>query len=97
VIRLAALLLLAAPAAAEVYRLSPEAAAAARTAGEARAYEQLAADDAARRAKRREGGFLGLGIGAGALPPQGYSPLGDVGQSGFVFPQGSIGDRRYRN
>ena len=96
-IRLAALLLVAAPAAAEVYRLSPEAAAAARAEGEARAYGQLAAADAARRAKQHEGGFLGLGIGAGALPPQGYAPLGDVGQSGFVFTQGSIGDRRYRN
>ncbi len=82
--------------AAEVVRLSPEAAAAARAEGEARAVEMYAREDAAARAKRGPKGFLGAGVGTRALS-RAHAPLGDVGQSDFVYTPGSVGYSRYRD
>jgi hypothetical protein len=80
----------------EVHRLTPEAADAARVAGEERALAQMIAADTAARAKRGTQTLLGLGIGTGIVP-QGHAPLGDIGQNGFVFTPGSIGARRFRD
>ncbi|TRW15034.1 hypothetical protein [Glacieibacterium frigidum] len=80
----------------EVHRLTPQDADAARTAGEERALAQMVAADEAARAKRRAQTILGFGLGTG-ITPQGYAPLGDVGQNGFVFTPGSIGARRFRD
>jgi len=80
----------------EVHRLAPDAADAARAAGEARAYAQMVAEDDAARAKRPPTGMLGLGVGTGTAP-RGFAPLGDIGQDGFVYTPGSLGARRYRD
>lgn len=93
---LAALLLLAAPASAEVIRLAPAAAEAARAAGEARRFEQFAREDAAARRDRLAAGF-GIGIGTRASPSRSHAPLGDVGQADFVFPRESLARGRYRD
>ena len=82
--------------AAEVVRLSPEAAAAARAEGEARALAQYEREDAVAAAKRQGRGLLGLGVGRRPLA-QGHAPLGDVGQSSFVYTPGSVGYSRYRD
>lgn len=82
--------------AAEIVRLSPEAAAAARAEGEARAVAQFAREDAARAARRPPVGFAGGGIGTRPLS-QAHAPLGDVGSSDFVYTPGSIGRTRYRD
>lgn len=88
----------ATPAGAETYRLTPQAAEAARAEGEARALALFAREDAAAVARRKRPNMSGgLGIGTSALPPQGFAPLGDVGQAGFVYLPGSIGANRYRN
>lgn len=80
----------------EVHRLTPQAADAARVAGEERALAQMIAADEAARARRRTQTILGLGVGTGIVP-QGHAPLGDIGQNGFVFTPGSIGARRFRD
>ena len=82
--------------AAEVVRLSPEAAAAARAEGEARAVEMYAREDAAARAKRGPNGSFEGGIGTRPLS-RAHAPLGDVGQSDFVYTPGSVGRSRYRD
>jgi hypothetical protein len=82
--------------AAEVVRLSPEAAEAARRDGEARAIEMYAREDAARAAKHGPRGFASGGIGTRELS-RAHAPLGDVGQAGFVYLPGSIGYSRYRD
>lgn len=80
----------------EVHRLTPQAADAARSVGEERALSRMIAADEAARAKRRTQTIVGLGVGTGIVP-QGYAPLGDVGQNGFVYAPGSIGARRFRD
>lgn len=82
--------------AAEIVRLSPQAAETARAEGEARAVEMYAREDAARLAKRGPRSFAGGGIGTRELS-RAHAPLGDVGQSGFVYLPGSIGYSRYRD
>ena len=89
-------MILLALAAVELHRLTPQAADAARAAGEARAYAQMIAEDDATRAKRRTVSILGIGIGTG-VTPQGFAPLGDIGQNGFVYAPGSIGARRFKD
>lgn len=90
------LLLAAAPASAEVLRLTPEQAEAARAAGEARRVEQFAREDEAARAARPPREF-GIGLGTRALPSRAHAPLGDVGQSDFVFTRESVAAGRYRS
>jgi|GEM_PF-2787362 len=82
-------------AAAEIVRLSPQAAEAARADGEARALAMYTREDAAAAAKRPSGGFLGLGIGTRDLSTA-HAPLGDTGGSDFVYSRGSLGRTRYR-
>ncbi len=82
-------------AAVEIVRLTPEAAAAARADGEARAIAQYAREDAARIAKRPADASLGLGLGTRNLSTA-YAPLGDTGGADFVYARGSLGRTRYR-
>ena len=82
--------------AAVLVALSPTDKAAAIAAAEARVFEYYVREDAARFAERRERGGFGLGIGSG-ITPQGFAPLGDVGQDGFVYAPGSIGARRFKD
>ena len=83
-------------AAVELVRLSPQAAEAARAEGEARAVQMYAREDAARSARREPRSFAGGGIGTRELS-RAHAPLGDVGQSDFVYLPGSIGYSRYRD
>ena len=83
--------------AAVLVALSPADKAAVLAEAEARVFERYAREDAARFAGRRDRGFLGLGLGTGALPPQGFAPLGDFGSQGFVYRPESLGARRYRD
>ena len=80
----------------EIVRLSPEAADAARAAGEARMAAQYAREDAIRDRPRPRRGLFAGGIGTIPLSRE-HAPLGDVGQSGFVYLPGSIGYDRYRD
>ena len=82
--------------AAVLVALSPTDKAAAIADAEARVFEQYARENAARFAERRERGVFGLGIGSG-ITPQGFAPLGDVGQTGFVYAPGSIDARRFKD
>lgn len=84
-------------AAAQLFALSPVDKAAAVAAGEEAKLAQYAREDAIRYAPRPARGMFGLGIGASSLTPQGYAPIGDVGQQDFVFRPESLGSRRYRN
>ena len=80
----------------ELVRLSPQAAEAARAEGEARAVQMYAREDAARAARQAPRAFAGGGIGTRELS-RAHAPLGDVGQSDFVYLPGSIGYSRYRD
>ena len=80
----------------EVIRLDPQAAAAARAEGEARMAAEYAREDAVRNAPRQRRGLFAGGIGTTPLS-RAHAPLGDVGQTGFVYQPGSIGYDRYRD